>query len=109
MRCFNYKTLLLTLGLSFVLEIIFFVLHGIFTNGTEDKAPTDWMSQLFGWFHLPAGFLDACISTVDTASTWRSIVGFLIFIAVAVLEWWFIILAGIWIFRHFRRKYDHTA
>jgi hypothetical protein len=104
MRCFSYKTLVLTLGLSLLLEIIFFVLLWFFTNATEDKAPTDWMSQLFIWFHVPAQFLDDCIETVDTGSLWRSIVGFMIFIAVAVLEWWFIILAGICFFCHFRKK-----
>ena len=105
MRCFSYKTLVVTLGLSFVLEITFFVLHGYFNNATEDyKAPTDWLSRLFGWFHTPAGFLGACISSVDTGSIWRGLVGFLIFILVAVLEWWLILLAGIWIFRHFRKK-----
>jgi F0F1-type ATP synthase assembly protein I len=104
MRHLGFITAGLTLALSVVIEVSFFVVFRFFTNGSFTDSPTTLLNRAFVWFHSPARFLGDCIESVDTGSHWRIIVGTLIFFAVAVLEWWFIFLAATWFIRYMRRK-----
>ena len=100
MRRFSFITLGLTLALSVVAEILFYVVF-IFCGSANQP---NWLSQTFACFHYPATFLMFGWIAPDTGVAWQAILWVLIFFSVAVFEWWLIILAAIWSVRYFRRK-----
>ena len=99
MRSLDFITAGLTLMLSVVFEILFYGVM-IFFGGDN------WLSQTFAYFHYPATFLMFGWIAPDTGVAWQAILWVLIFFSVAVLQWWLIVLAAIWMFRHFRRRHD---
>jgi hypothetical protein len=68
-----------------------------------------WLSAVWGCFHYPAYFLIFGWFDPETGDLWQAILGYLFMFSAAVFQWWLIILAGSWIFRHFRQNHDHAA
>ena len=99
MRFLIYKTLVLTLALSVVAEVLF-LLVCLFLG---DNRP-DCLSQTFKSFHYPAYFLIFGWLDKDSGEIWQVVLWCLFMFSAAVFQWSLIILASVWIFRHFRRK-----
>lgn len=68
-----------------------------------------WLAVVWRCFHYPAYFLMFGWLDPETGTFWQAILWFLFMFSAAVFQWWLIILAGIWIFRHFRRRHDRPA
>jgi hypothetical protein len=100
MRRLNFITAGLTLALSAVVEILFFFIFLFFGSANQPN----WLSQTFTCFHYPAVFLMFGLLDPDQGDFWQSVLYVIISFFIAVLQWWLIILAGIWSIRHFRRK-----
>ena len=86
----------LTLVLGFIVEIVFCAVCNFFGD-------SKWLGQIFRGFHYPAASLISDWILVPE-NAWQEILSAFIFISVAVLQWWLIILAAIWSIRHFKRK-----
>jgi hypothetical protein len=99
MRLFRFKTHGLTLALSIVVEVLF-VLGCLFLG---DARP-NWLSQTFKSFHYPAYFLIFGWLDPDSGDILQVVLWCLFMFSVAVFQWWLIILASVWVFRHFRTK-----
>ena len=96
-----FKRFGLTLVCSIVAEAVF-CLVAIFGGFA-------WLGVAWWCFHYPAYFLLFGWLDPDTGDLWQAILWFLFMFSAAVFQWWLIILAGSWIFRHFKRKHDHAA
>jgi len=68
-----------------------------------------WEMQVSASFHWPATWAMLHLFGSGAVGFWKDVIWDLFVFLVAVLQWWLIILAAIWMFRHFRQKYDHAA
>jgi cell division protein FtsW (lipid II flippase) len=105
MRHINFITIGLTLALSVMVEILSYVAYIFFGKGDQPS----WFDQAFAMFHYPAVFLIFGWVAPDTGVFWQAVVWVLFIFSVAVLQWWLIILAAIWLIRHFRRRHEPAA
>lgn len=106
MRHFTFKTFALTLFLSVVVELLFYLVC-VFCGSSENQP--NWVTQAFKGFHYPAVFLVFGWLDPESGVLWRAILFALILFSVAVLQWWLIILAAILMFRHFRTRNDNAS
>ena len=98
MHLFRFRKLGLTLALSIVMEVLCFLV--VFC--LDENLPT-WLIQTFKRFHYSAYFLIFSWLNPDSGETWQIVLWSLFMISAAVCQWWLIILASMWVFRHFKR------
>ena len=68
-----------------------------------------WLPAVWWCFHYPAYFLMFGWLDPETGDLWQVMLWWLFTFSAGVFQWWLIILAGRWLFRHFRSKHDHAA
>jgi hypothetical protein len=100
MRRFGFLTIFLTLALSAVIEILFYFILLFFGSANQ----TNWIRQTYICFHYPAEFLMFGLLNPDQGVPWQTVLYIVIWFSIAVLQWWLIILAGIWGIQYFRKK-----
>jgi hypothetical protein len=94
----------LPLLLSVLVEIAFYLVM-VFSG-------FDWLILVWWCFHYPAYFLICLIfgwRNPESIGLWQAFFWVVFMLSAAVFQWFLIILAGTWIFRHFRRKHDKAA
>jgi hypothetical protein len=104
MRLLKLNSPLLALIVSVLVEALFVVCFWLFGTITQFGTLTNFWSRAFIGFHFPSVIVtDHCV-TMANGSLWQDIVGYLIFFTIALLEWWLVIFAAIWCFRHFTKR-----
>ncbi len=104
MRFFRFNTPLLALIFSIVMEALSFAVFKLFGTVTEFGSFTNFWSQSWFCIHwLPLIVTDRCV-TMANGSILQDVVGFVIFFSIALLEWWLVLFAAIWLIRRFTRK-----
>ena len=101
-RLFNLSTPVLALVLSVAGEIVFMVLGAIAGRQGRPGEVTEF-SRLFMLFHDPPSALShACMNWLRLPSAEPA--GSILFILLALLQWYIILFLAIFLYRRFRKK-----
>ena len=109
MRFLRLSTPKLALIFSVVVEGLYFGAYEIFGTVTEFGTNTNFWSRSYFWFHIPAMIATDHLVPMGHGAVLLDAIGFIVYFSFAAFEWWLIFLAAIWMFRHFRRRYDPAA